>query len=221
MTIIEPGMKPLPVSSVTSSQVERLHFRFEHWGWMNVFLNDMGQPRPDSYRFGELVIHSDWGTWAYTWNGIAEHETLRSFLCKADNPYLAGKLMGSKAAEEWDPEATKRELRKYIKKECPAEGYTRQTFAGHPRTVLKKALLEFLDQCDWDSGLTLWIERMDSDLCDFLNGEPWEHVVNRPTVEYTVLTEGLLPALKAYLREQEAKAKLEVVHDGPADHQAT
>jgi hypothetical protein len=208
MTIVEKGMK-LDVQDVKSHQVEKLHFRFRGFGWMNVFLDDMG--KHGTYNAGELAIHSDWGSWAYTWTGIPEHETLRQFLCTAGNDYLARKLLGGQDVEEWDSEATKEALRKYINEECPEEGYERRTFSGHTKTVLKKALLEFLEGCDWDNGLTLWVERMDSDLCDFLNGEPWEHVVHKPTTTYLVLTEGLLPALKDYLKEQEAKPKLESV----------
>lgn len=207
MTIVERGMQPLEVTNVKSYQVEKLHFRFDHFGWMNVFLDDMGPRGPSNYGCGEIAIHSDWGSWAYTWTGMAEGESLKSFLCKAENDYIARKLLTG-ATEEWDPEATKAALRKYIEdtyeegEEVPLESWSRTK-----RVTTRAALLDYLEHCDWDSGLTLWVERMHDTLHAVLN-EPWEHVVNKPTVEYTVLTEGLLPALKNYLREQ-AKPKLE------------
>lgn len=195
-------MEPLKTKDVKSYAVEKLHFRFAQWGWMNVFFHDMGKAGVGGYNAGELVIHSDWGTWAYTWTGIAEGESLREFLVKADCDYLARKLMGGQRDKEWDPEATKAAIRKFIEEECPAEGWQPPERPYRTGVVyFKQSILDMLERCDWDSGELLWVERMDGDLCEFLGGEPWEHIEHRPTAEWTSLKEGLLPALKAYLVE--------------------
>lgn len=205
MTIIERGMQPLEVTDVKSYQVEKLHFRFAHFGWMNVYLHDMVRSSISNYGAGELVIHSDWGTWAYIWSGIDEGETFREFLVKADCDYLTRKLMGGYTnMQEWDPEATKVEIAKKIKEDTEG-AFTRSVRASGAGVPWSDVLLEQLEQCDWDSGLLFWAERMEPDLCEFLGAEPWEYAVMKQSSECCVLKEQLLPVIKSYLKERNSK----------------
>lgn len=187
---------PLKIQDVKDYPVRALHFRFGHWGWMNVMMADLGP------HCGELTIHSDWGTWAYTWSGLGDDETLASFLLKADCHYLSNKLIPGGDHEDWDIDATKELIRKRIEEECPEQGFESGRSYHHPIMITRAALLDFLEHCDWDSGVTLWVERMDMHLSEFLGHEPWEHVVKKPTSEWEALHDQLLPALKSYLREQ-------------------
>jgi hypothetical protein len=199
MTIIEPGMEPLKLTSVKLDLVEKYTFRFEHWGWMHVFIHELGQHGSNDYGAGELVIHSDWGAWAYTWSGIGGGKTLKEFLVEAGCDYIARKLIAKAEDEEWDPEGTKAAIRKYIEENAPDGEIELETWSRTRRVTTKAALLDYLEHCDWDSGLNLWIERMDTVLSAWLN-EPWEHSVMKPTAEWTVLKEGLLPVLKAHFK---------------------
>jgi len=185
MPVIEPGMQPLKIQDVKLELVEKYHFRFEQWGWMNVFIHEMGPRGSSGYGCGELVIHSDWGTWAYVWTGIDEGKILKQFLVEADCDYITRKLMGNRGDKEWDPEATRAALMREL-----CEEHHRATDAE---------LIRAIAACDWDSGETLWVERAPAELHDLFD-PLYEHIVYRPTIEWTVLKEGLLPALKAHLK---------------------
>jgi len=205
MSIIEEGMQPLKPSKISCDHVLRIHFQFEHWGWMNVFLTELGP------HCGELAIHSDWGTWAYTWNGMADGETLRTFLCKADCDYITNKLAPSGRNEKWDPEATKKAIAAHLEETYTENEEIALERWNHRRYATRAALLDLLEHCDWESGETLWIERMDNDLSAALGGEAWNFSVKGPSVEWTVLKHGLLPVLKDYLKKLNAKPTISAV----------
>uniref|UniRef100_A0A6H1Z8R1 Uncharacterized protein n=1 Tax=viral metagenome TaxID=1070528 RepID=A0A6H1Z8R1_9ZZZZ len=179
-------MDPLVIQDVKSYQVEELRFRFDGWGWANVFLHDWGS------RCGELVIHSDWGTFGYVWSGIPDDEDLLTFLIRADCDYLARKLLPGEASKEWDPAGTRSAI---------VEELLSWKQDGHSGVNL---LLKALSRCCWDSGPVLWNEWAPQELHDALNPlSDW--ICYQPTAQWSILKEGLLPTVKKYLKDRQRK----------------
>jgi hypothetical protein len=173
------------LKEVSSSKVERLRFRFVGFGWASVFIHDIAPC------CGELVIYSDWGTWAYTWGGMTEGEKLGDFLIKADNGYIASKLIPGREKDEWDPKETKKHLLKEIDEWVENEPV---------RSELVRELKEAVEECDWDSGSTLWYERAPEILHKHFD-PLYERMYYKPTGQYSILKDKLLPTIKKYLKD--------------------
>lgn len=66
--------------------------------WANIMLDcwerrpNFGAPQERVYYCGELVVHSSFGTWGYTWTACAS--PFKQFLQGVEFAYLFGKFMG-------------------------------------------------------------------------------------------------------------------------------
>jgi hypothetical protein len=149
-------------------------------GWACCTVND---------HTGEVCITSDWGNWAHRWN--VNHlgtPTLTDFIAGGQWDYLARKLCDH--ATEFDAEATVENLHRILIERRRENRIDRDT----ARYVWDQ--IECIgDDCTRNADL--FYERLTTDaVIDRAIGEsPWECGRERPTEEYKVLVEVILPAL--------------------------
>ena len=177
----------LELASSTLGTADVYSFRFKR-GWAIFTVNDAT---------GEFFITSDWGDWTHRWNIDALGcPTLTEFIRRGDCHYLAGKLgycKGVNGTKELDLEATKKAIADAIHEDVGEHGENGDYMA------LMEALEEFIKEAD-DRGIEVAYDNVSGDLHDFFQGEMYEYITYRPTAQFIILQDSLLPFFVEQLR---------------------
>ena len=191
MTTHSNILPDLSDAKVTIGSATAYSFRFKH-GWAIFTIHD---------GTGEFHVQSDWGNYQYRWNiNHLGDPTLTIFLAHMeDADYVANKLHYDCAQEreEFDEEATKRDLRHRVGEKYAESGMSVEE---------ARELLSMLDDLDWNDGDTFVQSFYDGpEELRKLTEEPYEWARHRPTARYTILTKALLPFFFDYLRREVVK----------------
>lgn len=182
------------ITSTKTSNVDKIHVRFAHWGWVDFYLEDM---KPG---VGQLVINSDWGCWAYGWGAMGDTHTLASFILQADNSYIIHKLMLGQKTTRFDAERT---IVKW-KREIMRERHLQDLSADKARELWD----ELVQWSKWDmpDDEVMFIEHLPTCIEEWLGHEPWEHTEHELNSTYCNLDEVIMPALRCVLQARQERA---------------
>jgi len=101
----------MSVTKTTNAEVYSVRKDYE---WATIMLRcwsrpaNVGTPHEGTYYCGEIMIHSSYGSWAYTWTACCE--PFKASLLDAEFDYVFTKFMGTKL-QVWDGEGSVKSLR--------------------------------------------------------------------------------------------------------------
>lgn len=183
--------------SVEESVVKKFYFRFTHYGWATIVIDDA---------HGDLLINSDWGKWSHTWGGGPKHwgtPTFTDFLCGTNPWYIAEKLGYGIETMETDVDAMAIEMKKSIIR-SRIEGFAipfNSLYMPSQKEVARELwdeTMEFIQALREDEGHARYCCVTEAMNKEFEDLSEW--FVYRPQPSFTFLREQLLPVFLSYLR---------------------
>ena len=156
------------------------------------------------YHGGDLLVHSDFGTYGYSW--VHCGEPLKQFLQHCGKHYLVMKLLEG-ARLEFDSENTTKALLEdiiYRRKQQEISKIGARTLF----TRVKEMGYESFRTCEeWVTAIQdiqdSLIPSVQNNLSEILS-EPWEYSMQRPSIEAEVFRDIFIPALQTALASSEA-----------------
>lgn len=137
-----------------SGTIEALSFRHHH-EWMNLVVrHGPRQDDPDSL-FVELMIHSSYGSWGYTWSHCGRG-TWVEWLRDLDRCYMMGKLMGANIREPMDVEEAFTELKRDLVQYVRDRGIDRAPKVRQQIADVREAINFGIEVYDLSTLLTCW-----------------------------------------------------------------
>lgn len=142
----------------TKKNVEIYKLRGNHT-WGDFVLEDLGDGK------GQILINSDYGTWAYYWGAMGAGKGIREFLIGCDVHYLMGKFGGSK---DWfDGEASRQNFKNYLEESFKNEEINKEDY---------DELMEEIENSDFNSSESVYWQMSDKMTEHFQ--EPFDLFVN-------------------------------------------
>jgi hypothetical protein len=188
---VQPGgpvtTTELTVASSTIWSTKTYHLIFKPFGWATFYVDD---------QHGTLAIESDWGNYAYRWGrgqwlGVdppdLSPDLSRALLQFGSCDYIARKLFRGQD-EEYDPDATEREIRVEILRLRRSGTFDRDE---------ARCAMTLVERIDWHDPSAAYSNEELRELIE----EPWEYVRRGPTAWFLVMRDQVLPAFLRVLRE--------------------
>ena len=165
---------------------------------------------------GELLVHSSFGNWAYTWHACGM--PFKEFLADCDRDYLMGKLLGDKL-RTFDGELSVRELRKELLQKRRTWSLTREMARASWDAIKRDESTLAQSAEDFVSGCQSIADRLAFDATHGAPGgciddswreifsEPWEWICRSVCFEAKSFWDKLWPEFLAALQRDQQGAQ--------------